>query len=168
VWGLFTRAEEVGLLGAVQAIQLGTVPRDAIVLSLETSKALPDAPQGAGVIVRVGDRASIFDPAVTAAVTAVATEAGVRHQRRLMDGGTCEATAFCAAGYRSSGLALPLGNYHNADDDGLGVKAENVHEEDFAAELDLLTALARTPLDLDRASTWFDQRAAAAAEAFRA
>ena len=166
VWGLFTRAEEVGLLGAVQAVRLGTVPRDAIVLSLETSKALPEAPQGAGVIVRVGDRVSIFDPHVTAALAAVAQGAGVTHQRRLMDGGTCEATAFCAAGYRASGLALPLGNYHNAADDGLGVAPENVAESDFAAEVALLTALARTPLDLDRSKAWFEERAVAAAEAF--
>jgi endoglucanase len=168
MWGLFTRAEEVGLLGAVEAIRLGTVPRDALVLSLECSKALPEAPQGAGVIVRVGDRASIFDPAVTAAVAAVATEAGAPFQRRLMDGGTCEATAFCAAGYRSSGLALPLGNYHNAADEGLGVAPEHVHEDDLRAELDLLSALARAPLDLDRASTWLDDQTAKAREAFGA
>lgn len=168
VWGLFTRAEEVGLLGAVQAIRLGTVPEDAVVLSLECSKALPEAPQGAGVIVRVGDRASIFDPGVTAALVAAAADAGVPHQRRLMDGGTCEATAFCAAGYRASGLALPLGNYHNAADTGLGLAPEHVHEDDFVAEVELLTALARAPLDLDRASTWLEERSAAAKEAFGA
>src|SRR5215211_1297887 len=60
VMGLLTRAEEVGLLGALEAARLGTVPEGALVLSLECSKALADAPQGAGVVVRVGDRASIF------------------------------------------------------------------------------------------------------------
>jgi hypothetical protein len=30
-----------------------------------------------------------------------------------MDGGSCEATAFAAYGYRVGGLCLPLGNYHN-------------------------------------------------------
>ena len=37
-----------------------------------------------------------------------------------MDGGACEATAFVAYGLRSSGLCLPLGNYHNmVDIDGV-------------------------------------------------
>jgi endoglucanase len=30
-----------------------------------------------------------------------------------MAGGSCEATAFGAYGYRAAGLCLPLGNYHN-------------------------------------------------------
>ena len=166
VWALLTRAEEVGLLGAVEAVRLGTVPRDAVVLSLECSPRLVNAPQGDGVIVRVGDRASVFDPAVTAALVAAAAEAGVPHQRKLMDGGTCEATAFCAAGYRSSGLALALGNYHNAADEGLGMAAEHVAIADFDAEVELLTALARTPLDLDRASNWLEARTKEAEEAF--
>src|SRR5437899_2824949 len=65
VWGLLTRAEEVGFLGALEAIRLGTVPASSTVLSLECSKALVNAPQGDGVIVRVGDRSSVFAPALT-------------------------------------------------------------------------------------------------------
>jgi len=164
VWGLFTRAEEEGFLGALEAIRLGTVPRDADVLSLECSKALPHAPQGGGVIVRVGDRMSIFDPSLTAALEAAATD--VHHQRRLMDGGACEATAFCAAGYRASGVAVPLGGYHNAADDGVGIVPETVLVDDLLAEVSLLTTLAHQP-DLlagqDR-SAWFAERSAKARE----
>ena len=150
VWGLFTRAEEVGFLGALEAIRLGTVPERADVLSLECSKALADAPQGGGVIVRVGDRMSIFDPGLTAALTTAATELaagddGFRFQRKLMDGGACEATAFCAAGYRASGLALPLGGYHNASDGEPGIVAETVLVEDYLAEIHLLVELACRP-----------------------
>jgi endoglucanase len=37
-----------------------------------------------------------------------------------MAGGSCEATAFVAYGYVSTGLCLPLGNYHNmVDIDGV-------------------------------------------------
>ncbi|HUF33546.1 MAG TPA: hypothetical protein VMN58_10105, partial [Acidimicrobiales bacterium] len=75
VWGLFTRAEEVGFLGALAAIRLGTVPVGASILSLECSKALADAPQGDGVIVRVGDRMSIFDPGLTEALRSAAEAA---------------------------------------------------------------------------------------------
>lgn len=170
VWGLFTRAEEVGFLGALEAIRLGTVPPDADVLSLECSKALADAPQGGGVIVRVGDRMSIFDPGLTAALTAAAADLaaqddGFRFQRKLMDGGACEATAFCAAGYRASGLALPLGGYHNASDGEPGIVPETVAVADYLAEVRLLVALATRP-ELLRPDTgppaWLTERQAAA------
>lgn len=169
VWGLFTRAEEIGFLGALEAIRLGTVPRDACVLSLECSKALADAPQGDGIIVRVGDRASIFDPGVTAALATAAGrraehDPGFRWQRKLMDGGACEATAFCAAGYRASGLALPLGNYHNALDDptsGAGVGPEHVLVDDYVAGVQLLAELACSPSLLEPAAgppAWLAER----------
>ena len=163
VWGLFTRAEEVGFLGALESIRLETVPTDADVLSLECSKALANAPQGGGVIVRVGDRMSIFDPGLTAALEAAAASVdGLVHQRRLMDGGACEATAFCAAGYRASGVAVPLGNYHNAADSGGGVQPETVLLDDYLSEVRLLTALATNPelLRTDQGPpAWFAKRA---------
>lgn len=168
VIGLLTRAEEVGLLGALEAARLGTVPPDALVLSLECSKALPDAPQGGGVVVRVGDRATIFDPDLTAQLTAraAATE-GLRHQRKLMDGGVCEASAFGAAGWRTGGLALPLGNYHNAADDGSGVAPEHVLVEDLRDEARLLEALVTGGVEAEApAPAWLGERTAAAREAF--
>ena len=174
VWGLFTRGEEIGFLGALEAIRLGVVPRDAAVLSLECSKALPGAEQGDGVIVRVGDRSSIFDPALSEALRTAAQRLSdgdpsgrFRYQRRLMDGGACEATAFCAAGYRASGLALPLGNYHNAADDRSGVAAEHVHVDDYAAEIELLASLARDPTTLEPPAgppAWFGERSRRARE----
>jgi endoglucanase len=152
VIGLFTRAEELGFWGALEAIRLGSVPKDTVVLSLECSKALPDAPQGDGVIVRVGDRLSVFDPDVTAAlsVAAAAVASGpattaFRSQRRLMDGGACEASAFCGAGFRASGLALPLANYHNMADAGGRIEREAVLVADFEAEVDLLLELIGGP-----------------------
>jgi endoglucanase len=173
VWGLFTRAEEVGFLGALEAIRLGTVPAGASVLSLECSKALPDAPQGGGVIVRVGDRMSIFAPALTealrvAADAVAADDAAFTYQRKLMDGGACEATAFCASGYRASGLAVPLGNYHNAGDAGPGVAPETVMVSDWLGEVQLLVELACRPSLLDEDTVeppqWFIDRAAVAHE----
>jgi endoglucanase len=168
VWGLFTRAEEEGFLGALEAIRLGTVPKDANVLSLECSKALATAPQGGGVIVRVGDRMSIFDPSLTAALEAAAGSVeGLRSQRRLMDGGACEATAFCAAGYRASGVAVPLGGYHNASDGEPAIVPETVMVDDYLGEVQLLTALAHDPdLLRDRGEpAWLAERTAKAKEA---
>jgi putative aminopeptidase FrvX len=178
VSGLLTRAEEVGFLGAIEAIRLGTVPTGAHVLSLECSKALTDAPQGGGVIVRVGDRMSVFAPSLTESVrTAAARVAEVdpafRFQRKLMDGGACEATAFCASGYRASGIAVPLGNYHNAADDGPGIAPETVLVDDWLAEVRLLVELANDPaLLVDDAAgappPWFQERAAQARAALGA
>jgi endoglucanase len=170
VIGLLTRAEEVGLLGALEAARLGTVPRDALVLSLECSRALADAPQGDGVVVRVGDRASIFDPALTAALVARAGAVdGLRWQRKLMDGGVCEASAFAAAGWRTSGLAVPLANYHNAADDGSGVAPESVLVEDLLAEVRLLEALVSEPLEpAVGPPAWLASRSEAAREALGA
>lgn len=166
VWGLFTRAEEIGFLGAIEAIRLGTIPIEADVISLECSKALPDAPQGGGVIVRVGDRMSTFEPVLTESLRGAAVRAGATFQRKLMDGGACEATAFCAAGYRASGLAVPLGNYHNAADNGSGTAAETVRVDDWLAEVDLLIALASEPAPPASSSlpAWFQERAAKATE----
>ena len=177
VWGLLTRAEEVGFLGALEAIRLGTVPPASSVLSLECSKALPDAPQGGGVIVRVGDRMSIFAPTLTESLRVAAQQVGnrdesFRFQRKLMDGGACEATAFCASGYRASGLAVPLGNYHNVADDGPGIAPETVLVDDWLAEVQLLVELAGDPGLLDEESPeppqWLQERAAVAREALGA
>ena len=168
VWGLFTRAEEEGFLGAFEAIRLGTVPTGADVLSLECSKALPHAPQGGGVIVRVGDRMSIFDPSLTAALEAAAAKVeGLTFQRRLMDGGACEATAFCAAGYRASGVAAPLGGYHNASDGEPGIVPETVMVSDYLAEVELLTSLAHHPelLKVQGPPAWFAERSEKARQA---
>jgi endoglucanase len=128
---LFTRAEEIGFVGAIAACRLGTIPPRARVVALENSRAFPDSPVGGGPIVRVGDRMSVFTPWLTAACGARAeqvfghpatptasqttsTHAGKRPwQRKLMAGGACEASVFCHAGYDATCLCLPLGNYHN-------------------------------------------------------
>ena len=170
LWALFTRAEEIGFLGALEAVRLKTLPRNSCVLSLECSKAAGIAPQGEGVAVRVGDRSSIFDPNLSEALRLSAeavrkADPQFKYQRKLMDGGTCEATVFCAYGYRSSGLALPLGNYHNQamGKDGPEIGPENVMVSDFVSEIRLLTELAQKPQLLEKsvvkAPEWLQQRA---------
>src|SRR5690606_25777028 len=123
VQGLFTRAEEVGFVGAVAVARARRLPPGARIVAVEASKALPNARQGDGPILRVGDRTSIFDDGLTRWIARVGTElagpAGrggaerFRWQRRLMDGGTCESTAYQLYGYRCAAMCLPLGNYHN-------------------------------------------------------
>jgi len=113
VWGVFTRAEEVGFLGAIEAARSGRIPRNALVVSFETSKERPWARIADGPVIRVGDRMAMFDPDASWFLTETARRAEIQAQRCLMDGGSCEATAFAAHGYRVGGLCLPLGNYHN-------------------------------------------------------
>lgn len=146
LWCAFTRAEEVGFAGAVALIREKRIPKAALVVSIEMSKERPWARIGHGPIVRVGDRSSIFDPTATALLLRVAgkcreCQSAFRAQRCLMDGGSCEATAFVGFGYRAGGLCLPLGNYHNIGKD-LRPRAEYVSVSDLAQLVKLTVAAA--------------------------
>lgn len=110
---LLTRAEEVGLVGAIHAAKHQTIPSGARIINVETSRALPNAPIGHGPVIRTGDRSTVFDRELTNRITTAARAAGLVHQRKLMDGGGCEATAFGVYGYAATGLCLPLGYHHN-------------------------------------------------------
>lgn len=143
---LLTRAEEVGFVGAIAAAKLGTIPDGARVLSIECSPASTDAPLGAGPVVRVGDAASIFSADLTNRVSTLMRASGLPHQRKLMAGGSCEATALAALGIDATGLCLPLENHHNMVDVA-GVRAgtrkarlapEKIDMGDFAGLVDLL------------------------------
>jgi endoglucanase len=119
---LFTRAEEVGFLGAIAACKERTMPIDSRVIALENSRSFAESPIGGGPVVRVGDRLSVFHPGLTGAVGKVAERLAdqrgdaFRWQRRLMPGGACEASVFQAYGYEATCVCLPLGNYHNMAD----------------------------------------------------
>jgi len=110
---LLTRAEEAGFVGAIHAAKHRTIPSESRIINVEASRELADARIGDGPVVRVGDAATVFDGELTNRIDRAAKARGLKHQRRLMDGGSCEATAFGAYGYRSAGLCLPLGNHHN-------------------------------------------------------
>lgn len=165
---LLTRAEEVGFIGAIGAARSGLVPKSSAILSIETSRSFPDSPIGGGPIIRVGDFSSVFDADLTNRLTALVRERGLTHQRRLMAGGSCEATAFGAYGYRATGLCLALGNYHNMGDlamveQGRGrvrVAPEEISISDFDGLVSLLLLAARQlgsggPAIRDRLEGWF-------------
>ncbi|GAB5497480.1 MAG: hypothetical protein Phyf2KO_25600 [Phycisphaerales bacterium] len=163
---LFTRAEEVGFIGALAAVRHNTIPKNAKVIALENSRAFPEAPIGGGPIVRVGDRLTIFSPRLTDDIARIAEDiAGGpatpkasqkqadmpkwKWQRKLMAGGACEATVFCHAGLDATCVCLPLGNYHNManlDEAQAGTiespkpGREYVSLDDAQGMIDLLTA----------------------------
>lgn len=124
VRGILTRGEEVGFWGAIGAARAKLFPKGSRMISLEASKALSHAPLGGGPILRTGDRASVFDDGLTRSLAATAhrlaqeSRGAFRWQRKLMDGGTCEGTAYQAYGFRTGALCVPLLNYHNMGADG--------------------------------------------------
>lgn len=160
---LLTVAEEVGFIGAIHAARTHLVPHSAALICLENSRSFPhDSPIGAGAILRVGDRLSVFSPSLTNRLTQLFSEhqkkdPSFRYQRKLMAGGACEATAFASFGLESTCLCLPLGNYHNmVDIDGVAagkaqaaVGREHISVEDFHS---LCTMLHVAALHLDTAS----------------
>ena len=151
VYGVLTRAEEEGLLGARLMAEAGTLPQGTLVVSIESSAVIPGVSQGAGPVIRTGDAAYTFDAEAEQVLTAASErlagrDTEFRVQRQLMSGGVCEATAFAVNGYRATGMAFPLGNYHNAtthvgDADG-GVGAEYIELSDFLGGVDLIAEAA--------------------------
>ena len=137
VYGLFTRAEEVGLIGARLVAENELLPKNTVIVSVETSSALPGAEIGQGVVIRTGDRTATFDyEAEVYLNTAVdrirSSDPGFKVQRQLMSAGGCEAAAFKAFGYNVTGLALPLGCWHNRGESG--VELEIISTNDFLGE----------------------------------
>ena len=143
VFGIFTRAEEVGLVGARLLAAAGTLPADTLVVSLESSRALPGAEIGGGPVIRVGDAGFTFNADAEAALIRArevlqGRPEGFKAQRQLMSGGVCEASAFASCGYRATGIAFPLGNYHNGAPEG--IDAEFIHREDYLGGVALMVA----------------------------
>lgn len=147
VIGVISRAEEVGLQGALAVAAAKLLPRNSLVISLETSKELPPIKMGAGVILRVGDRTSIFDSTAMRFLGEVAAglqgkDPEFQFQRALMFGGTCEATAYQEFGYQTAAVCVALGNYHNCHPGGR-IAEEFVSLSDACGMVRLLVQAAR-------------------------
>jgi putative aminopeptidase FrvX len=160
--GVFlTRSEEIGFIGTIGAARDGTLSKESRIICLENSRSFPESPIGGGPILRVGDRRSVFVPELTNRINDVLAEyvktnPRFRYQRKLMPGGTCEATAYACYGHVSTCLCLPLGNYHNmVDIDGVlagkrpaRVGPEFVSIDDYLGLIEMLEVIAH---DLDSA-----------------
>ena len=162
VYGVFTRAEEGGLFGARLMAEAATIPRETMIVSVESSAVIPGVKQGAGPVIRTGDALTTFDSEAerlsTAAVASIRRrEPEFKVQRQLMSGGVCEATAFSLAGYAVTGVAFPLGNYHNAtttipDPEG-GVAEEFIRVSDFLGGVELMAEAATLQRGRDGAAS---------------
>ena len=158
LYGVFTRAEEVGLIGARLLAEEGRLPPDTLVVSLEASRTLPGAEIGGGPVIRVGDASFTFDAEaegvlVKAREDLAEERSDFKAPRQLMSGGTCEASAFRYYGYRTTGVAFPLGNYHNSAPDE-AVAAEYIHIDDFVGGVELIVRAARSVTRRHESRPW--------------
>lgn len=153
VIGVLARAEEVGFHGALMVAEQKLLPKDALVISLETSRELPPVKMGKGVIIRVGDRSSIFDSGASRFLAECGAELSkadktFQVQRALMSGGTCEGTAYQEYGYQTAAVCVALGNYHNCSTKDR-IKAEYVSVADAEGMTELLVAAAKRMREFD-------------------
>ncbi|MBC7784751.1 MAG: M20/M25/M40 family metallo-hydrolase [Burkholderiales bacterium] len=150
---LLTRAEEEGFIGAIAAAQNRQLLRATdLIISIECSAEQPYAQQGNGVILRTGDRTSIFNSAFTRFIQLRAEEIarkdpGFQWQRALMPGGTCEATVFDAWNYFAAAVCIPLANYHNMDTKTGKIAPEFVDLRDWNNLVTLLADVAPNACD---------------------
>ena len=160
--GVISRAEEIGFQGALAIAANGTLPRQSLIVSLETSKELPGVKMGNGVILRIGDKTSIFDAAAMRFLAEVATalknkRKSFQFQRGLMSGGTCEATAYQEFGYQTAAVCVALGNYHNCAPNNR-IEAEYVSVADACGMVDLLAAAAIQMANYDKLTSKLPNR----------
>lgn len=166
--GLITRGEEVGFVGAVGHLELGWLKehsRKIIAVSLEASRTLPGAEIGKGPVLRLGDWRTVFSSGGLKVLADLGQKLlKGRHQRRLMDGGSCEASAAIAWGLETIGMSVPLGNYHNQSLEGgpdsrgaNGPAPEFVHVDDIDGMVRMCRGLMTSGLSWQ--DPWRDQRA---------
>jgi len=116
-----TRAEEAGFHGALEILNKKWLnPTRTKMISIETSAWRAGAELGKGPVVRQGDRVSLFDHSLVEQIESMAIALKKKnkdftYQKRVMDGGACEASAFRVFGFEVAGVSTPLGNYHNID-----------------------------------------------------
>jgi endoglucanase len=146
---LLTRAEEEGFIGAIAAsLEPKLLRRTDRVIAIECSAMQPYAPQGKGAIIRVGDRTSVFNSALSYFITQQATALAKKdksflYQRALMPGGTCEATVYDIYGFTAASICIALGNYHNMDVAKKKIGPEYINVNDWQSMVKLFVHVAR-------------------------
>jgi putative aminopeptidase FrvX len=148
VLAIFTVAEEAAFQGAIHLCVHKRIPKSTHLIAIETSSALPTATIGDGVVIRVGDRRSIFTPGLTAFLADAAQalqsrDTAFRYQRKLMDGGVCESTVYNTFGCTNAAVCIPLGNYHNRNRRTKKIAAEYVSLSDLENMVKLFLSVVR-------------------------
>ena len=148
VKAVFSVAEEAGLHGAKHLCLTKKISKRTLIVAIETSGVVPSVKMGDGVVIRVGDRSSIFTPQLTdflleAAKRIQSTDKAFKCQRKLMDAGTCESTVYNRFGYTNAAVCVPLGNYHNQDRRTGKIAAEYVSVSDLENMVKLFLSMVK-------------------------
>ena len=152
----FTRAEEVGYVGLVEALERGGPRLPKNILTIEMPRAGGELVAGNGVMLRAGDRNINFDADLLLFFQQRAEQLArntpwFAAQRRLGLFGGTEATVFSLAGFRAGCLCLPVVNGHNIDLSRDGRPApERVHRRDLLSLILMLEDLTQKPWDIER------------------
>lgn len=142
---MFSRGEEVGFAGILQAIynQQFNAKKQSFI-ALEASAELPLAECGKGSVIRLGDRSSIYHGSLLQWMREIArnisSDTKIPYQSRIMDGGSCEASGFNAFGFAVAGVSIPLKNYHNSG--AKKVENEKVSKDDVYGAYRLICDIA--------------------------
>lgn len=165
IYAVFSRAEETGFTGAIGFFaglsKHKLIPNKVPMISVETSKHLPGARQGKGIVIRTGDRLMTYNAKFLHYMDTVAQDVTKNnkdfcYQKRLMDGGACEGTVFTVWDFPSAGLALPLDNYHNVNRKDKTISPEIIHKKDLETGIELFSEIAGRMNEMDKA--WKDIR----------
>jgi len=146
---LLTRAEEEGFIGAIAAsIKPELLRKTDRIIAIETSAEQPYAPQGNGAIVRIGDKTSVFNSALSYFITQQAEalakkDKSFKYQRALMPGGTCEATVYDVYGFTAGSICVALGNYHSMDRERKKIAPEYIDLADWNNMVKLFVQVAK-------------------------
>src|SRR4051794_3291148 len=146
---LLTRAEEEGFIGAIAAsLEPKLLRKTDRIVAIETSAQQPYAPQAKGAIVRIGDKTSVFNSALSYFITHQAEalkkkDKSFKYQRALMPGGTCEATVYDVYGFVAGSICVALGNYHNMDRERKRIAPEYIALSDWNNMVKLFVQVAR-------------------------
>ncbi|MDP2599362.1 MAG: M28 family peptidase [Deltaproteobacteria bacterium] len=138
---IFTRAEEVGFVGASGLVKNKFLSPTIPTVVLEASSAKAGKVEiGGGPVLRVGDRFSSFSPEIDLWLKSTAP---YPFQRALLQGGRCEASFYAEKGYKVGSLAFPLGNYHNNGPKNYDY--EFISLKDYKKMMEWLMTLAQNP-----------------------
>jgi endoglucanase len=165
VHAVFTRGEETGLYGARLVAEDGLLPREAVVVSLEASRALATAVPGSGPVIRPGDVYNTFSndgERYLRVARERMVDARIPTQRALLTGGTCESSAFVRMGWTTTAIALPNVNYHNMTEEHDRFVPEVVRLSDLRAAVTLLVEGAVAAGADEDESWWPDVRTVSA------
>jgi len=164
---LLTRAEEVafvGIVGHLNRTPYHRARRPVRLISVDATRSVDGARVGRGVVVRLGDRATVFDPATVATLSGVADAAlDGRTQQLLIGTTTCEASVALALGLPAAGIAVAVGNHHNERTRDRRVAPEHLDIDDLADIGRLCRALVASTAPWDRP---FSNRRRVLAEAY--